>query len=763
MKSMSEIQPRIPWAAASLRIALPVGSTVLLFVLALYFLALPALRENMMAGKREMLRELTNATWQLIEGYEARERSGELTREEAQRRAIARVREMRYGPEGKDYFWINDMHPRMVMHPYRADLEGTDVTDFPDENGKFLFREFVHVASQEGAGYVEYMWQWKDDPDQVVAKLSYVRGFEPWGWVLGTGVYVEDVREEVASITRRLSQALAGILALVSVLSSYIVWRAVKTERERALAVERLRQREEDLSITLDSIGDGVISTDRRGRIADMNPVAETLTGWTTEAARGRPLAEVVHLIDGTSREPGEDLVARVLREGEPVDLAPGHLLVDRAGGEWVVAAKGASIRDRRGEIAGVVFVFRDVTEETALQERLRQSERMNAIGQLSGGIAHDFNNLLTGIVGHAELLRLELVDNDELEPLAEQIINASQRAADLTHQLLAFSRKGKLRTVIVDLHEIVAEVVRLLSRTLDKKIVITQTLQADPPTVNGDPTQIQNAILNLTVNARDAMPEGGDLCFATRIVSLDEEYCEHHSASIAPGDYLELSVSDTGCGIPPEVHEKIFEPFFTTKPQGEGTGLGLAGVHGCVHNHHGTVSLYSEVGVGTTFRILLPLASADGPAEASRAGYPPIRGEGHILIVDDEGLVRDYAARTLRKLGYEVTVCVDGVEGLREFEERHEIFDLVLLDMIMPRQSGAETFRKMRAIDPQALILMSSGFSANDATTELLDAGAVGFLSKPYIVAELSYEVARGLGRDVDLVIEKILSESGV
>jgi two-component system, cell cycle sensor histidine kinase and response regulator CckA len=752
---MINLRPKSSWRIASLRIALPVGLTVLLFVLALYFLALPALRESMMRGKQEMLRELTNTAWGLLDEYEERVRTGELTIEEAQVRVVARVRELRYGPEGKDYFWINDLEPRMVMHPYRTDLEGENIAGFVDPNGKHLFVEFVDVVGDRGSGYVDYMWQWKDDPDNIVPKLSFVKGFEPWGWVVGTGIYVDDVRAEIEAITRRLNQALAGILILVFLLSFYIVWNAVQTERDRARAEEQLRQREEDLSITLDSIGDGVIATDRRGRIANLNPVAETLTGWKVEEARGRPFAEVVCLFDRTTKEPVEGFLERVLREEVSDDLAFGCRLTSHDGEERTVAETGAVIRDRDGAVVGAVLVFRDVTEEIALQERLCQSERMNAIGQLSGGIAHDFNNLLTGIIGHAEFLRIELEGKGDMEAMAEEIIGASQRAADLTHQLLAFSRRRKFRTVTVDLHDIVAEVVRLLSRTIDKRIVVSQHLPASPSTVKGDPTQLQNAILNLTVNARDAMPEGGELRFDTRIAQLDEEYCERQAVRIEPGEYLELSVSDTGSGVPPEIREKIFEPFFTTKGQGEGTGLGLAGVHGCVRNHQGIVSLYSEMGVGTVFKVLLPLDREGDAVVPVQSLLPPVSGEGNILIVDDERTVRDYAARTLRMLGYEVTVCVDGVEGLREFEERYDQFDLVILDMIMPRQGGAETFRKMRAIDPEARILISSGFSANDSTTALIGAGAVGFLSKPYIVSELSREVARGLGRDLELILE--------
>ena len=262
-----------------------------------------------------------------------------------------------------------------------------------------------------------------------------------------------------------------------------------------------------------------------------------------------------------------------------------------------------------------LITIIRDISarkaleeERTALEARLQQAEKLQAIGQLAGGVAHDFNNQLMGIVGFAHLLQSALKGQPELESNVEGILVGAQRAADLTKQLLAFARKGKYVNERVDVHHAIAEVSALLKRSIDKRVRIEQRLCAKPSTVLGDPSQLQNAILNLAINARDSMPDGGEIIFTTGVIDLDEEYCRHHTHEIAPGRYLKISVTDSGIGIDEETQKHIFEPFFTTKDLGEGTGMGLASVYGTVKNHQGTVHVDSEVGRGTTIGVYLPV-----------------------------------------------------------------------------------------------------------------------------------------------------------
>ena len=514
------------------------------------------------------------------------------------------------------------------------------------------------------------------------------------------------------------------------------------TERKRA--EQALRESEQQHAITLDSIGDAVIATDASGVITRMNPVASQMTGFGTSEAIGMPLTDVLRRLDPRSRELLSPDVEELLRGAAGRDVHRRSLLVGQGGVETLVAESVAPILDAQGRVAGAVLAFRDVSREAALEEELRQSEKMMAVGQLAGGVAHDFNNLLTGILGNAQLLRMRASSAADVHRRADGIITAATRATDLVGKLLAYSRKGPLRSEAVDIHGTILEVAHLLGHTLDRRIRILKDFTAELSFVRGDPSQLQSALLNLAVNARDAMPDGGELRFATRNVHLDAGALRQYSERVEPGPFVEISVTDTGVGMSPELLRRIFEPFFTTKGPGEGTGLGLASVYGCVQAHHGLVTVYSEPGVGTTFRVLLPQDEGAAIAEHPKAPAPPTPGSGRILLVDDEEVLRDLARDALEGLGYCVAVCVDGTEGQAYFVEHHLELDLVILDLIMPRQGGEETLHAMREIDPQVPVLLVSGFSGGLTTDGLLDAGACGFLQKPFSVPQLAAAVAR-------------------
>jgi nitrogen-specific signal transduction histidine kinase len=395
-----------------------------------------------------------------------------------------------------------------------------------------------------------------------------------------------------------------------------------------------------------------------------------------------------------------------------------------------------------------------DITEskraEEALREsgaRLRQSEKMTAIGQLAGGVAHDFNNQLAAIMGYAEMLALRIED-ERLRDFAQGIVIAAKRASDLTKQLLAFSRKGKCLSTPVTVHPLLGEVVMLLERSIDKRVHITQLLKAGQSVVMGDPSQLQNALLNVALNARDAMPQGGELTFETDVTTLDEGYCRNNPYEIAPGQYLRISVTDRGCGMTDEVKKHLFEPFFTTKQPGQGTGMGLASVYGTVQNHHGAINVYSEVGHGTTIRICLPLAPEAAAPTPSTDDPAPARGTARILVVDDERSVREMAAELLRSFGYVVAICADGREAVEYYQANVSQVDLVILDMVMPEMGGRDTFLAMRRINPQVRALLSSGYSLNGEAQGILNEGVLGFIGKPYCRAELSRSVAETLLR---------------
>ncbi len=390
-----------------------------------------------------------------------------------------------------------------------------------------------------------------------------------------------------------------------------------------------------------------------------------------------------------------------------------------------------------------LLFTLNDFTEQRQMREQLIQAEKMQAVGQLAGGIAHDFNNQLAGIVGFADMLREELSNNPELAFYADNILLTTKRASDLTSQLLAFARKGKYLTVAVNIHSIIHEVVNIIRRTIDKRIVIKQHLDAQFPTILGDPTQIQNAIMNIALNSRDAMPKGGELIFATSIVMLKDEYCKTNPYEITPGEYVQLCITDGGIGMDEATKMKIFEPFFTTKGLGKGTGMGLASVFGTLKSHHGAINVYSEPGHGTTMKLYFPLHKSETLSEEEpMKKTKPYLGNAQIMLVDDEDVVIDSASRILKKSGYKVVVCRNGSEAIELFRENWQSIDLVILDMVMPVFSGRETYLALKEIDPHMLTLLSSGYSINGEAQEILDEGVNGFIQKPYRWSELSQKV---------------------
>ena len=325
-------------------------------------------------------------------------------------------------------------------------------------------------------------------------------------------------------------------------------------------------------------------------------------------------------------------------------------------------------------------------------------------------------------------------------------MLTASQRAAELTAKLLAFARKGKYRSVSVDVHELLHEVVEILRHSIDKKVGIKQALKAHPSTVRGDPTQLQSALLNLAINAADAMPNGGNLVFSTDVVRVDEDYCQGRTHDMAPGPYLQICVSDTGCGIASADQSRIFEPFFTTKEPGKGTGMGLAAVYGTVKQHHGAIDVYSEVGKGTTFKILLPVEYAPAEQVQRIATVVPAPRDATILLVDDERTIRALGEDMLGGLGYRVITREHGAAAVEFYREHWKEIDLVVLDIIMPEMSGPEACRAMQEINPEVKVLLCSGYSMDGMAESLMADGVCGFLQKPFDRVRLSVQVAEAI-----------------
>ncbi|MEW6709548.1 MAG: PAS domain S-box protein [Candidatus Riflebacteria bacterium] len=403
------------------------------------------------------------------------------------------------------------------------------------------------------------------------------------------------------------------------------------------------------------------------------------------------------------------------------------------------------------GSISSIMGIVRDVTDSKRLEEQLKQSDKMRAIGQLAGGIAHDFNNQLAGIVGYSELLRKKISKDPKLSFYVDNILLATKRAAELISQLLAFARKGKYLSVPVDIHSIIGEVANILKRTIDKRIIIKQHLDAQQALTLGDPTQIQNAVLNVSLNARDAMQDGGELLFSTSVVEFEAKHCRNHPYEILPGNYIQLCVTDNGIGMDEATKTRIFEPFFSTKEPGKGTGMGLASVYGTMTNHGGAVFVYSEPGHGTTMKLLFPLNLLPkenvGQPENEECAVP---GNAHILIVDDEEFVLDTVTRMLEDAGFKTSVCRNGKEAIEFYKNNWETIDLVILDMVMPEINGKDTFIALKKINPEVIAFLSSGYSLNGEAQKILDEGIKAFINKPYRWIELSKLLYKAL-KNVD------------
>ncbi len=501
--------------------------------------------------------------------------------------------------------------------------------------------------------------------------------------------------------------------------------------------VRERKQAESNLFVTLNSIGDAVISTDNNGRIIHMNPVAMKLTGYDIKEAVGKPLLDIFNIINGDNRKQCISPVDKVLATGEIINLENHTVLIDRDGTEYHIADSGAPIRDDSDEILGVVLVFRDITEQYRLEQQLRQSDKMQAIGQLAGGIAHDFNNMLGGIIGAAEILHKHLNGTKQAEELHAIIINAADRAAELTQQLLAFSRSKKITSTAINIHEVIEDSLSLLQRTIDKSIIIMPELNAANDTIIGDPAQIQNIIINLGINASHAMSEGGTITIKTCNKYLSPEYCSTSNFELTSGDYIEISVSDTGCGISPAVQSRIFEPFFTTKSEGKGTGLGLSAVYGNVIQHHGEISMSSTINQGTTFYILFPLTEKRKNSEETLNNSNQ-KGHGTILIIDDESFIRTAAKAILSDAGYNIMLAENGQEGIEIFVKNKARIDLIILDMIMPVMNGKECFNNIMEIDPAAKVILASGYSKDEDIAKMKKNHLTAFIAKPYRSQEL-------------------------
>ena len=525
-------------------------------------------------------------------------------------------------------------------------------------------------------------------------------------------------------------------------------------ERTRKLSEVNaaLRYSEARYRMLADNVLDIIFSNDVDGICTYISPSITAHTGFSVEDYVGQPF----HIHTAPASAEAIKHAQQLARDNPKAFNFNEHFEIETVCKDGTIKNLECALSmlaDINGDYAGVLGVARDVTDrKQAEQQRLvledayRQSQKMEAIGTLAGGVAHDFNNLLTGILGHAELMRTNFTLDPRVQDSLGVIETAALRAKELTSQLLGFARKGRLQTTDVHINKLVQETIALLDRTIDKRISIESSLDPRPLTINADPSQISQILLNLAVNARDAMPDGGRLLFETQSFVIDEYFSYSHFEALKPGIYCVISVTDTGVGIARDKLSRIFEPFFTDKPDGKGTGLGLAMVYGVATSHGGTVTVYSEVGIGTVFKVYLPLSPAIAFDMAAPMAQRPISGKGTVLVVDDEAIVRNLAKAMLEQLGYSVLVAEDGVAAVDAYRERGDTIDLVILDMIMPNMGGRECLEHLQQLNPGVKVIISTGYSHDTIANRMSGQQSYGFLQKPYRLQELSEIVATTL-----------------
>jgi PAS domain S-box-containing protein len=519
-----------------------------------------------------------------------------------------------------------------------------------------------------------------------------------------------------------------------------LAW-SVADQVSGALARARLDKERRRLSAVLEQTAESVLITNPDGEIVYVNPAFERITGYS----RTEVMGQTPHILQSGKQD------AALYRELWNI-IANGRVWQ----GRFINKAKNSRLYstdatitpvfDEAGRIVNYVSVQRDITRELQLEEQYRQAQKMEAVGRLAAGIAHDFNNLLTAINGFAALLQYELAQNNPHRELADKILRSGQRAADLVRQLLTFSRRQVVEPRLINLNTLIADMQPMLRRVISEQIEFVVDLTPDLGVIRADPSHIEQVILNLVVNAGDAMPTGGRLTIKTAHVMLGEDYLAQHMEA-EPGEHVMLAVSDTGVGIAEEVREHIFEPFFTTKEVGKGTGLGLATVFGVVKQCNGHVWVYSEPGQGAVFKVYLPRVAEHQPVgpSASEVKHLP-HGDETVLLVEDESMVRELAARVLRNQGYTVIEAADGREALQTALQSPTPIHLLLTDIIMPHMNGKILAKELQAAFPEIKLLFTSGYSDNVVTRQgLVDAG-YEFIEKPFSPAELAQKVRRVL-----------------
>ena len=533
----------------------------------------------------------------------------------------------------------------------------------------------------------------------------------------------------------KLLETLAGSAA-IAIENARLYEKGQKEIAIRKKTEKALRESEKRYRTVLEANPDSVIVYDLEGRVTYLNPTFTRVFGWKLEDRLGKKMDMFVPEEDWPNTK---RMIEKVLA-GENVSGIETHRYT-KAGNIIPVSISGAIYNDRDGNPAGSVVNLRDISEQKKLEAQMQQSQKMEAIGTLAGGIAHDYNNLLMGILGNVSLISL---DFDSSHPYYKKLKNIEKyvrSGADLTKQLLGFAKGGKYEVKPVDINDLLEKSSEMFSRTR-KEIRIHRKYQKDIWSVEVDLSQIEQVLLNLYVNAGQAMPGGGNLYLQTENVTLNENYVRHFSAK--KGDYVKISVKDTGVGMDEDTIKRIFDPFFTTKDRSRGTGLGLASAYGIIKNHGGIINAHSMIGQGSTFDVYLP-ASLKKIVQKEELNRGALKGSETVLLIDDEEIIIDIGGQILERLGYRALMARSGKEAIEIYQANKNEINIVILDMIMPDMGGGETYDRLKKINHEIKVLLSSGYSIDGQASEIMNRGCNGFIQKPFNMEQLSRKI-RGI-----------------
>ncbi|WP_231757560.1 hybrid sensor histidine kinase/response regulator [Microbulbifer elongatus] len=514
---------------------------------------------------------------------------------------------------------------------------------------------------------------------------------------------------------------------------------APATQENSQEVYEALRKSEERYRELVEHANSIILRWDRSGVVTFFNEYAQRFFGYCEEEIIGR---HVVGTIVPENESTGRDLrplMDHICNHPEEHRYNVNENVTKDGTRVWV-AWTNKLLTDDNGDAIGVLSIGTDITKQRLLEEELRQAQKMQAIGELAGGIAHDFNNMVHGIAGFAEVIKQTTCDT-KITEYASQILTTAHHAAELTKQLLTFARKGSYQLHDCNTHDIVRDVCAMLERTIDRRILVRQELRAELPYVNGDPSQLKSALLNLGINAKDAMPAGGQLVFSTSNIEVTEPLAIS-DFQLEAGEYLRINVRDSGTGMTEEIRQRIFEPFFTTKASGRGAGLGLAAVYGTTHLHRGAIQCRSEVGKGSDFELYLPVIS-NSRTQHCRTQTAPHTRTIRMLLVDDEAIVRSYSKTLFEMHGHQVDTFACAVEAITYYEQHFREIDLVLLDMIMPQMDGQQLFAELKRINPDIKALLSTGYSVESKVQEILAEGILDCIKKPFTYDQLEQKIS--------------------